>query len=324
MNRFESVFAEQLEEFVAYRKTIGYAMKSSSLSQLRTFDQYVKRNPVGNPLCTSFFLQLRADLNVEATTKNKILASANSFFQYLVRKGYYDVNPVQDIPRLPEHTVIPFVFYPHEVDRVLSSVCNRLRRTPESYLTDYSRYMAILLLARCGMRISEPVKLRLEHYRSRERTLYIEKTKFSKDRLIPVPKRVAREIKTYLNVRKRLVAVDNNPYLLAGIEERRINPHTLRRVFNKAVKDIGLHYPRQVIGRTNFSAPTVHSLRHSFAVNTLKRIKDRGRSPQHALPVLAVYMGHQSYENTIRYLKVMDARQRHRLFDFAKKVKDRT
>jgi len=323
MNRFESVFAEQLEEFVTYRKSLGYRMPSSALSQLRTFDQYVKRNPEGNLFCASFFLQLRADLTVEPATKNKILSSAYSFFQYLVRKGYYDVNPVQDIPRLPEHTVIPFVFYPHEVDRVLSTVCNRLRRAPGYYLVDYSRYMAILLLARCGMRISEPVKLRLENYRPRERTLYIEKTKFSKDRLIPVPKRVAREIKTYLNVRKRLLAIDKNPYLLAGIEERRINEHTLRTVFNSAVKDIGLHYPRQVIGNTNFSAPTVHSLRHSFAVNTLNSIKQRGRSPQHALPVLAVYMGHQSYENTIRYLKVMDARQRHRLFNFAK-AKDRT
>jgi len=71
MNRFESVFAEQLEEFVTYRKSLGYRMPSSALSQLRTFDQYVKRNPEGNLFCASFFLQLRADLTVEPATKNK-------------------------------------------------------------------------------------------------------------------------------------------------------------------------------------------------------------------------------------------------------------
>lgn len=323
MNRFESFFADQLEEFVDYRKNIGYAMPSSTLSQLRTFDQYVKRTPEGNPFCSSFFLQLRADLKVEPITKNKILSSAYSFFQHLMRKGDYDTNPVQDIPRLPEHTVIPFVFYPQEVDRLLSAICKRLRRTPRRYLTDYSRYMAILLLARCGMRISEPLRLQLKNYRPREKTLYIEKTKFSKDRLIPVPESVAMEIENYLKVRKSLFAVDNNPYLLAGIEKRRINDNSLRRIFHRAVKDIGLNYPRRVIGHTNFSSPTPHSLRHSFAVNTLRSIKERGKSPQNALPVLAVYMGHQSYENTIRYLKVIDARQRHRLFDFANKDEDR-
>ena len=66
----------------------------------------------------------------------------------------------------------------------------------------------------------------------------------------------------------------------------------------------------------NFSAPTPHSLRHSFAVNTLRRIKKRGKSPQNALPVLATYMGHSEYKHTMKYLKVVDAEQRQGLADF--------
>jgi integrase len=182
--------------------------------------------------------------------------------------------------------------------------------------------MAILLIARCGLRISEPLNLRLYHYRSRERTLYIEKTKFRKDRLIPVPMLVATEIENYIKVRRQLLCADNSSYLLVSMKQKRMEDEAVRRVFHRAVKDIGLNYPRRVIGTTNFSSPSPHSLRHAFAVNTLKAIKKRGKSPQSALPVLAVYMGHKSYENTVRYLKVIDARQRHRLFDFAKKHKD--
>jgi integrase/recombinase XerD len=322
MNRFESYFAKQMEEYLTYRKHLGHRSRPT-LSYLRTFDQYVKnKNPSDQPLEPSFFLELRADLKIEPASRNKILSSVYSFFQYLIRKGDYESNPLKDIPRLPENTVIPFVFSPREVDRLLAAVCKRLRQTPRHYLIDYSRYMAILLMARCGMRIVEPLKLRCHHYRLRERTLYIEKTKFSKDRLIPVPKSVAVELANYLKVRKYLLS-DNTPYLLAGIYGRRITGNTVRTVFGRALEDIGLNYPRRVIGRTNFSPPTPHSLRHSFAVNTLKGIKERGRSSQHALPVLATYLGHQSYENTIRYLKVIDAGQRRRLIDLAAKNKDR-
>ena len=61
-----------------------------------------------------------------------------------------------------------------------------------------------------------------------------------------------------------------------------------------------------MIGNTVFSSPTPHSLRHSFAVNTLKCVKERGRSAQNALPVLAAYMGHSEYKHTIKYLKFLD------------------
>ncbi len=70
----------------------------------------------------------------------------------------------------------------------------------------------------------------------------------------------------------------------------------LRFIFHRAVHDIGIDRPRQVIGHMIFASPTPHSLRHSFAVNTLKRVKERGDCPQHALPVLAVYMGHRVFQ----------------------------
>ena len=93
-------------------------------------------------------------------------------------------------------------------------------------------------------------------------------------------------------------------------------PIAIRLTFNQAVKTIGIEHPRHVAGRTNFSAPTVHSLRHAFAVNTLLQVKARQGSPQHALPVLAAYMGHSEYKHTVKYLKMVDAGQRQQLLDF--------
>ena len=47
--------------------------------------------------------------------------------------------------------------------------------------------------------------------------------------------------------------------------------------------------------------------RHTFAVNTLLKIKQRGASAQKALPVLADYLGHNEYKYTAVYLRVADA-----------------
>lgn len=316
MKHFESFLAPQLEEYIIYRQSLGYA-EHPSVSYLKILDRYLKSQNVDQQILQPlFFLELRSNLIVEARTVNRILSTTRVFFQYLIRRGYYAENPLQDVPPLPENTIVPFVFSPEQVDQLLSAVCKRIRKERKHFLTDMAIYVAILLLARCGMRISEPLRLLSSHYRPDDGTIYIEKTKFKKDRLIPVPKYVQTEIENYLAVRKSLRLDDQNPYLLAGRKQKAVRDDQIRSVFHKTVRDIGLNQQRQVMGNINFSSPTPHSLRHSFAVNTLKRIKERGKSAQNALPVLAVYMGHSEYKHTIKYLKVIDAPQRQGLVDF--------
>ena len=80
---------------------------------------------------------------------------------------------------------------------------------------------------------------------------------------------------------------------------------------------MGLDQSRKIVGNTIFNPPTPHSLRHSFAINTLIEIKKRRQSPQHALPVMAAYLGHDHYKHTAIYLKVADAISRRDLVDFS-------
>jgi integrase len=182
--------------------------------------------------------------------------------------------------------------------------------------------MAVLLMARCGMRISEPLRLLRNHYRSDDGTIYIEKSKFRKDRLIPAPQAVMMETENYLAVRKSLSPDDKNPYLLAGRKQRPLRDDQVRDLFHQAVRDIGLNRAKKIIGDVSFGTPRAHSLRHSFAINTLKGIKDRGQSTQHALPVLAAYMGHRKYQYTGAYLKVRDAKHLSGLIEFARSQLD--
>jgi len=254
---------------------------------------------------------------MEASSVNHVLSVTRGFFRFLVRQGIFEKNPLLDIPPLKEEIIVPFIFSPEQIDQLLRAICKRMQRTKAAFLKELALYMVILLMARCGMRISEPLHLLKHHYRREEGTIYIEKTKFRKDRLIPLPKTAMQEMDNYLSVRAHLCPLDQNPYLLAGKGLSPLSDQKVRVFFHHAVRAMGITQPRKKLGNMIFNPPVPHCLRHSFAVNTLKAMKERGASPQHALPVLATYLGHATYFNTSVYLKVADASSRNKLYDFS-------
>lgn len=316
MKHFESFLASQLDEFVAYRQDLGYSMETL-IYQLFVLDRYLKeKNADWKDMQPAFFLKMRSSLSNESRSVNRILTTTRKFFQFMIRQGRLTENPLRDIPALKENTVVPFIFSPEQTEMLLENSSKSIRKTKGRFLNDFALYMVVLLLARCGMRISEPLRLQNHHYRRDDRTLYIERTKFNKDRLVPIPRDVVTQIENYLSVRKSLLQYDYSPFLLVRTDQKPLTDQQVRKLFHKAVKEIGLDQARQVVGNVNFSQPNPHSLRHSFAVNTLLQIKQRKGSLQYALPVLATYMGHSLYWYTAIYLRVVDAISRKNLVDF--------
>ncbi len=317
MKPFESFLAPKLNEFLAYRQSLGYSLDTISY-HLRLFDRYVMEKNAGwHSFQPGFFLDMRTHIKLAKNSVNANVWAIRNFFQFLIRQDHIKENPLQDIPLVQKNTIVPFVFSPEQTNQLLKAVYKRIRKTEHRFLEDLALYVVIFLLARCGMRISEPLKLQRRHYRRDDRTLYIEKTKFRKDRLIPIPKDVVSELENYLSVRKSILPRDDSPFLLVRTDQKPPTDLQVRFLFHQAVKDIGLEQPKRVVGNVNFLKPTPHSLRHGFAVNTLLKIRETGGNPQHALPVLAAYMGHSEYKYTSVYLRVTDALSRKNLVDFS-------
>ncbi len=307
MRQFESFMAKNLSEYVAYRQQLGY-VKKSTIRLLYVFDGYLNAHKATwEQLQPAFFLQMRTDIRKHPNTVNEILSRVRSFFEFLVRRQIVANNPLNDIPPLPKRYFVPFVFSPEQTDQLLTNICVNIRHCQTHWLYDMAIYLAVAMLARCGMRINEPLRLCRHHYRSDEGSVYIERTKFRKDRLIPLPPKVLTELNNYLAARNVCCPEDQNPYLLAGRQGRPLKDGRVRWAFHRAVENIGLKQAKRTMGNLTFGSPVPHSLRHSYAINTLNRIKARGISPQRALPVLATYMGHLKYQYTAAYLKVKDA-----------------
>ena len=307
-----------MEQYIEYRESLGYSTKA--VDSLRRLDRYMVTEDVTTleALTPLFFLKMRTDLAIDQNTINRVIYALRGFFQYLVRIEFCQYNPLAGIPRFKENNIIPFIFSDQETEHLLKAAWRQVRREKQAFfLKDMGCCLALHLLARCGLRISEPLRLKVTDFRADERTIHIKKTKFRKDRLIPIPMEVATHLSDYLLLRNTLLPPDNqNPYLLVSDPAKGLHNQQVRNYFHQAIREIGLTQAKQVIGNTNISGTTPHSLRHSFAVNTLRRIKERGDSPQNALPVLAVYMGHKKYTYTIYYLKLIDADQHRNLVDF--------
>ena len=318
MRHYKSFLSPLFPKYITYRKGLGYTDNNLWLS-FSYLDRYLQSKEGGwNLLTPSFFLQFRATFKLNPRTVNGIMSTVCCFFNYLQRIECIEENPLSNIPALKELHFIPFVFSEEQIEHLLLAVQEQIKKNEKDFLYDLARYVAIVLLARCGLRISEPTRLLISHYRPQESTIYIEKTKFKKDRLIPLPAKVVTEIENYQAVRKSLLGKDKNLYLLAAGEQKSLSRAQLYPLFHQAVKESGLTRSKKTYADTIFGGPTPHSLRHSFAINTLNRIKKQGKSPQNALPVLAAYMGHCHYQDTAVYLKVIDAQQALDLYNFAR------
>jgi integrase/recombinase XerD len=316
MKPFKSPLADYLEQYIAYRRSLGYDGKKLRCD-LRQFDRYVcSKSALWADLSASFFWELKKDFREKQHSFNQLLLTVRGFFAFLVRNQILAYNPLLDIAAYRQNAYIPFVFSAAQTDQLLAAAAKRIRKDPRYFLADYGRYLAIVLMARCGLRIGEPLRLKLNDYDSARRSIYIEKTKFNKDRLLALPLVAGRPIDNYLAVRSRFVKTANL-YLICGKSDAGLRANFVRKAFQQAAADIGCNQPRRIIANTTFGSPTAHSLRHSFAINTLLKIKQRGRSPQQALPVLSAYLGHRKYRYTAVYLKVIDAKKRQQLVDFA-------
>ena len=315
MKLFESFLADRFEEFLKYRQDLGLKESSTRVS-LRRFDRYLVARGAGwQDLIPRFFMDFQRSIPGEGRIVNSFLSITNAFFKFMVRCEYLEENPLQDIPSKPENRYVPFILSPEHVNRLLDGIKAEIRQTEKSFFFDYSVYTAITLIARCGLRISEPLNLSVSSYRPQEKTIYIEKTKFHKDRLIPLPLKMSTDLENYLNLRSRYI--NSLKFLFPGIlPGKQLTSRFIYPAFQRVLIQIGQDQPRRILGTTTFGAPRIHSLRHSFAVNTLNSIRERGDDPQKGLPVLSAYMGHRKYSYTALYLRMLDAEQHNNLVDF--------
>lgn len=182
----------------------------------------------------------------------------------------------------------------------------------------YPLRMVVHLLYGCGLRVSEPVALRLKDVDLKNSRLMIRQAKGAKDRLVPLPCRLARSVEIQM-AQARAVAdkdrMNGLPLQLPDRLDRKyprlafspdwaflfpgnapcVHPRTGQTVRYHLLEENVQRAVRASVRRLNLPAMlTPHSLRHAWATHAL----DGGAS----IRDIQVCMGHVSLETTQVYV----------------------
>ncbi len=148
----------------------------------------------------------------------------------------------------------------------------------------------------CGLRISEALKLTMADVNLDEGILVIREGKFRKDRLVPLSPGLSGRLRRYAGALDR--TGDREEAFFPKQDGSHYDKGTIYSIFRRMLLAAGMSHGGRGHG------PRLHDLRHTFAVHRLEEWYRQGADLGAKLPVLSVYMGHQSLAVTQRYLRL--------------------
>lgn len=188
-----------------------------------------------------------------ASLRKQYVATIRNFYKYVIRQK----KKLDRLPPQRSETILPEIFTREEVQDIIKNIPN-------------IKHKAIIsLIYSTGMRISEPINLKLTDIHSKESIAHIRGAKGHKDRIVPIPANVMQILIAYY--RRYMPKV----FFFEGQGDEQYSKRSISMIFKRACRNANIK--RSV---------KVHTLRHSFATH---HIED-GTSDS----VLMELMGHNS------------------------------
>jgi integrase len=221
-------------------------------------------------------------------------------FRMSVVRGFashlHALDPIHEVPPADlcpgrVHRVVPYLYSQEQINALMaasSSLSSPLRQA--TYRT------LIGLLSVTGMRVGEAIRLDNDDVDLRHRVLTVRNTKFGKSRELPLHHSTVGALRAYLRLRDRHQPERVSDAVLISPAGTRLLYCNVSHTFVQLVERAGVR-PRSARCR-----PTLHGLRHSFAVRTLLGWYRSGLEVQPRLPLLSTYLGHVHPKDTYWYL----------------------
>jgi len=289
-----------MRQYLDLRRSLGRQYASHEHTLLG-FDYFLRRRyPRAKAITPRIFNHWAKGLaSLCPTTARMRMTWIRQFCRHLARlRSNVFVPDLRTFPKEVPHAA-PTLITEAKVARVLEAT-SILRCAKSNPLHARTLRIAFTLLYCCGLRRGEVLKLTLGDIDAMHGTLRIVESKFNKSRMIPMSPSVMRELRDYLAQRRRhgMPIEPEAPLVWNGYPSRAdaLTSTPFWMNWQRCCKSAGVVSHR---GR----APRLHDLRHSFAVEAMRRGYARGREPGAVLPRLARYMGHAGAQFTHYYLK---------------------
>ena len=200
------------------------------------------------------WIALLSSENISSRTINRKLSSLNTYYNFLIREGSIQNNPIAKIVRPKSKKNIPEFISDDNINLLLDS---------DIFSEDFEgiRDRLIIELLYCtGIRRAELIGLSLNDVDLNNTTLKVT-GKRNKQRIIPYPKNLNTVLNKYLARRKEINSVSD--HLLLTNSGKQLYPNLVYRVVNKYISYF-----------SSVKKKSPHILRHTFATHLLNNGAD--------------------------------------------------
>jgi integrase len=286
MSTFAKTLADKLEDYIALRRSLGYAFRKQA-AILRKLVRYVEVRQLDGPLTRNVAIDFLFSREGTANGRAVHHGILRRFFEHLA--VYDPCTEALDPRELPRSRAIPppRILTDEELLLLLSATRRVSPRYPQRALT---LTMLVGLLASTGLRSGEALRLDRADVDLTDGVLHIRKTKFRKDRLVPVHTTTLAALRVYAQCRDVAFPVPKDFAFFLSSRGNRLSSAGLSIAFTAACDLAGLKPLRP------------HDLRHRFAVARLSAWHREKAEVQALLPLLATYLGHAHYTDTAYYV----------------------
>lgn len=292
---YSSALGPKIAAYVAARRTEGCKFATGA-DQIALLDRYASAvgwdsDQLGRELVEGFVLPRPGE---RPRTREMRASAVRCFGRHLAIRGEdaYVLPPYNS--SIGKYYFVPRLLTEEEVGRLFEAA-DSMAFSPQSPL----RHIVVPMLLRvthcCGLRISEATGLLVSDVDLDGGVLTVRNAKFNKDRRVPMSPSLAHRCRSYAAAVHR-AGRSGAPFYPSPRGGCYHGGNTMGPVFRALLAAAGIEH--------HDDGPTLHSLRHSFAVHRLARWADEGVDVNAMLPYLSAYMGHEGLLGTERYLRL--------------------
>lgn len=296
---FNSIYSDQLSLYYNLRcSVLSESARKHELCYLSRFDSFIEKYIGSCGQFTEEFINkwIRSLSGKSSSIENEVIV-IRQFLKYLRLSGKKVYLPV--IPKVRED-YMPYIFSDDEMKCIFNSADNIIQKDHKAdpYLV-LEFPVIIRMLYSCGLRIGETVKIRMIDVDLENGILRLVNTKGDKHRLVPMSVGMT-DILTRYCLAIGVYGNGDSWLFPSALTDDHISDKAVKHRFETILKNIGIcRYGRKKHERGS----CLHCLRHVFAFKSFAQAERNGRHLDNAIPYLSIYLGHDSLNETAKYLK---------------------